>query len=78
MHVILAIVRQIKVKHVADIGYVQAARGDVSGNQYRHIAVVKIAHHLQALGLRHITGQGLRDEAVGRQRPLEQFGDVMY
>jgi hypothetical protein len=35
MHVVFGIVRQVEIEHVADIGNVQAARGDVGGDQHR-------------------------------------------
>ena len=75
VHVVFAVIRQVIVKDVADIGYVQAARGDIRCNQYRDVAIMKIAHHFQALCLRHIARQGLRHEAVCGQRSLQQFRD---
>ena len=76
MHVVFGIVRQVEIEHVAHVGNVQAARGDVGGDQHGDVAVVEIAHHLQALGLRHVAGQGLGHEAVGGQGALEHLGDA--
>src|SRR5271169_2457778 len=56
MHVVLGIVRQIEIEHMADVGNVQAARSDVGGDQYGNFAVMKIAHHFQPLGLRNVAG----------------------
>ena len=74
MHVVLRIVRQIEIEDMAHIGNVQASRGHVGGDQHGDVAVVKVAHHLQPLVLRHVAGERLRDEAVGRQGSLEDLG----
>ncbi len=73
MHIIFRVIRQVEVKHVAHVGNVQAARGHIGGDQHRDIAVMKIAHHFQAFGLRHVARQGLRREAVRDQRTLQHF-----
>ncbi len=77
VHVVFRIVRQIEIEHMADVGNVQTARSHVGGDQHCNIAVVKVAHHFQPLGLRYVARQGLRHEAVGGQRPLEHFGDTL-
>src|ERR1700738_3448644 len=61
---------------MADVGNVQAARRDVGGDQYRDVTVVKVTHHLQALGLRYVARDGLCDESVRGQGPLEHCGDA--
>ena len=42
MHVIGRILRQVEVEDVADVGNVQAARGDIGRDQHRELALVEL------------------------------------
>jgi hypothetical protein len=55
MYVISGVLREIVIKHVADIGYVQAAGGDIGCNEHREVAVVKVAQETESLVLRNIS-----------------------
>ena len=55
----------------------QAAGGHIGGDQYGNVAIVKIAHQFQALGLRHVARQRLRDEPVRGERSLQHLGDPL-
>ena len=77
VHVVGRILRQVEIEHVADIGNVQAARGDVGGDQHRELALVELAQEAQPLGLRHVARDRLGVEAVGTQRSLEALGHAL-
>jgi len=54
MHIVLGIVRQIEVEDMAHVGNMQTARRDIGGDQHGNPALVKVAHHLEPLVLRHV------------------------
>ena len=71
MDVVGGILRQVEVEDMADIGDMQAARGDIGRDQHRKLAFVKFFHVAQALLLRHIARKRRRVDAVGTQHILE-------
>ncbi len=54
MHVIFGIEWQVVVEHVAYVGNVQAARGDVGRDEYAEVAGDETGEEFLALFLRHI------------------------
>ena len=77
MHVVGRILRQVVVEYVADVGNVQAARGDIGRDQHGQIAAVEFAHEAQPLLLRHVARQRLRLEPVREQIALELLRDAL-
>ena len=57
MNIVLAIVRQVEIKDMADARYVQAAGGHIGRYEYRQLALGKLAKQSLTFVLRHITGQ---------------------
>ena len=64
MHVALRDVRQVVVDDVADAFDVDAAGGDVGGDQGAHLAVAEGREHALALALRLVAVDGLGGEAA--------------
>ena len=57
VHVVLGIERQVVVVDVRDAVDVQAARGDVGGDQDLELAGLELAQQRLALLLRHVAGE---------------------
>jgi hypothetical protein len=59
--------RDVDVDHGFELVDVEAARGDVGGDQHRATAVGELDQHLVALALLHLAVQRHGDEALGAQ-----------
>jgi hypothetical protein len=68
MDVIVGMVRHVEIEDVADSGDVEAARGDVGGDQKRNLALAELVERSGARRLIHIAVQGADTEAVLLQR----------
>ena len=55
MHVVFSGFRQIVVEHMRDRFHVDAARGDIGGDQHAHIAAAQLGQRTIALRLIHVT-----------------------
>ena len=74
MHVVLGHVGQVEVHHVADVGHVDAASGDVGRDQHAVLPLAETFHRLAALPLRAV-GVDHRDlVAAARQRLRDAVG----
>ena len=69
VHVVVGLFGQVVVHDVADAVYVDAARGDVGGNEDARFALAESVEDLQAFFLRHVAGQEFSVLAV-----LEEAG----
>ena len=69
MHVIVGIFRQIVVDHVADTIHVNAATGDIRGDQHLDITLLELGQRTGALGLRNLPGE----DAAGDTRLAQAF-----
>ena len=76
MDVNFAVGRDIDVDHRFQLLDVEAARGDVGGDQYRAAAIGELHQHLVAFALFHLAMQGEGDEAFGAQ-DLEQVAALL-
>src|SRR5258706_3270024 len=63
--VVRGVLRQVVIEHVADVGNMQAARGDIGGDEHRQFALVELAQEAQALHLRHVARDRLGMESIG-------------
>ena len=75
MDVVVRMVRDVEIEHMADRGYVEAARGDVGSNQQRHFALAELVERRRARRLVKVAVQRRRVEAVAQQR-LVQLRDL--
>ena len=73
MHVIFHVVRQIVIEHHLDVVDVDAARGDVGGDEKFQAGLAELVHHAVALRLVHVAVQTVggitlrvRDDPRGR------------
>ena len=66
VHVALGVVRDVVVQHVADAVHVEAARGDVGGDQHVDAAVLQLLHGLLALLLLDVAVERGRGDARAR------------
>ena len=67
MDVILAVIGQVIVEHDLDVVHVNAARGDVGGDQEFQAGLAEFIHYPVALHLRHIAVQAVGHVALGLQ-----------
>ena len=63
----LGVLGQLVVNHQVDVGDVEAAGGDVGGDQHRELVVAERGQHLLALALAHVAVQRAAGE-VPRHR----------
>ena len=54
VHIVGGVLRQVEVEDMADIGEVQASRGDVGGDQHGELAIMELLQNAHALFLRNI------------------------
>ena len=71
MNVILGILRQVVVDHMAHAGDMQTTGSDVGRDQYLPAPFLEGFEQLLALFLRHVTRQHTGREALSVQRPPE-------
>src|SRR5438874_1254269 len=69
-----AVMRHIEIEDVADDRDIEAAGGDVGGDQHRNLALAKLVEGRGARRLIHVAVQGADGEAVLLQR-LVDHGD---
>src|SRR5262245_44353761 len=74
VHVVLDVLGQVPVDHVAHALDVETARGDVGRHQYGQRAVLEIGEDLEALLLVDVAGEGARQPVVSAQAVLEAAG----
>src|SRR5262245_52991117 len=70
--VVVGMVRDVEVEDVADGGNVEPARGDVGGDQQRHLVLAELLERSCARRLVHITVQRDGGEAVADQRAMQR------
>ena len=68
MHVVVGMMRHVEIEDVADGGNVEAAGGDVGGDQQRNLALAELIQSCGACRLVHVAMQGADAEAVLLQR----------
>jgi hypothetical protein len=73
----LGVRRDIDVDHRLQLVDVEAARGDVGGDQHRAAAVGELHQHLVAFALLHLAVQGQGDEAFGAQHLVQQVAALL-
>ena len=71
MDIILGRERHVEIEYVAHRHDVEAAGGDVRGDQYLDFALLELLQRLHARGLAHVAMQRARVEAMLLQRGLE-------
>ena len=71
-HVIVGMVRHVEIEDVADGGNVEAAGGDVGGDQQRNLALAELIERGGAGRLIHVAVQGADAEAVLLQRLVDR------
>ena len=64
--------RHVEIENVADLGNVEAARGDVGGHQQRQLALAELIERGHARGLVHVAMQRADAKAVALQRAGQQ------
>src|SRR5216117_2342437 len=69
--VVLRILGQVPVDHVADRLDVEPARGDVGGHEHGQHALLEVVHDLEPPLLVHVAGDGPRVPAVADQAVLQ-------
>src|SRR5262245_24811913 len=72
MDVIVGVVRDVEVEDVADGGNVEAARGDVGGDQQRDFVPAELIERGHARGLIHVAVQRDRGKAVTDERTMQR------
>src|SRR5262249_35090188 len=72
MDVIVGMVRDVEVEDVADGGNVEAARGDVGGNQQRDFVLAELIQRGHARRLVHVAVQCDRGKAVADERTMQR------
>src|SRR5215472_688331 len=72
MDVIVGMVRDVEVEDVADGGNVEAARGDVGGNQQRDFVLAELIERGHARRLVHVAVQRDRGKAVAHERTMQR------
>ncbi len=77
MHVALGNVRQVVVDHVTDAVDVDAAGGDVGGDQHAHLAFAEVGEHALALILRLVAVDRLGGDARGLEPAHDAVGAVL-
>ena len=68
MHIVVGMMRHIEIVDVADDGNIEAAGGDVGGDQDRNLALAELIQRCGARRLIHVAVQGADAEAVLLQR----------
>ena len=68
MHVVVGMMRHVEIEDVADGGNIEAAGGDVGGDQQRNLALAELIERRGARRLIHVAMQGADAEAVLLQR----------
>ncbi|MNK72935.1 hypothetical protein D3C87_924220 [compost metagenome] len=68
MHIVVGVVRDVVIEHVADVRDVQAARGDVRGYKNLEFARAEVGERLHAQRLVQVAVDRRGVEAVGLQR----------
>ena len=68
MHVVIGMMRHIEIEDVAHDRDIEAAGGDVGGDQQRNLALAELIQRRGARRLIHIAVQGADTEAVLQQR----------
>ncbi len=74
MHVVLGVERHVVVDDAGQLGDVQAARGDVGGDQHFDLVALERVERGQAFGLRLVAVHRLRAQPVTRQQPRQPAG----
>src|ERR1700722_2883724 len=77
MHIGLRYVRQVVVYHMTDAIDIDAARGDVGGDQRPHLALAKRRQHAFALALRFVAVDRLGGDA-GPHQALHHLVGAMF
>ncbi len=77
MHVVFHVLRQVKVKYVRDVGDVQAARGDVGGDQQLDAVFLEVVQQALAFFLRYVAAEHGGALAVGAQVVVQRFGGAL-
>src|SRR5262252_1639356 len=72
MHVVVGVMRDVEVEDVADRGNVEAARGDVGGNQQRDFVLAELIERGHARRLVHVAVQRDRGKAVADERTVQR------
>src|SRR5262249_17492774 len=72
MHVVVGVMRGVEVEDVADRGNVEAARGDVGGNQQRDFVLAELIERGHARRLVHVAVQRDRGKAVADERTVQR------
>ena len=72
MDVVVGMMRDVEIEDVADGGNVEAAGGDVGGDQQRNLTLAELIERCGARRLIHVAVQGADAEAVLLQRFVEQ------
>ena len=70
--VVVGVMRNVEIEDVADGGNIEAAGGDVGGDQKRNFALAELIERRGARRLVHIAMQGADSEAVLLQRFVQQ------
>src|SRR5580704_7565591 len=77
VHVVVGMDRHVEIIDVADVGNIEAARGDVGGDQQRNFVLAELLERRGARRLVHVAVQRLHRKAVAQQRAMQR-GDVAF
>ncbi len=78
MHIAGGLFGQVVINDMGNAVYVEAARGDIGGDQYLEGAGLHAVYDLLAPGLRHVAGQGLGRQAVALELPLQHLRGPLH
>src|SRR5512135_1262063 len=74
VHVVLGELGQVEVDDVGDAGHVDAARGNVGGDQHAHIAATQVEQGTVTFALVHVAVQGSGGMAGSRKLIRQRVG----
>src|SRR5580704_18576045 len=77
VHVVVGMDRHVEIIDVADVGDIEAAGGDVGGDQERDFVLAELLERCGARRLVHVAVQRLHRKAVAQQRAMQR-GDVAF
>src|SRR5262245_37671445 len=78
VHVVLGVEREVVVDDVGDTLDVEAARGDVGGDQAGQRAVLELGEDAEPAALVDVASYGGGAETVGGERALEPLGGATH
>ena len=64
VHVVIGMVRHVKIEHMADVWNVETTRGNVGGNEQRTVTAAELLERCRAGRLIHVAMERNGDEAV--------------